>query len=73
LLEVDQDGASRLRIAQEPAPRVASLAALLAASAAGFLSRHCLGPKEFNRIGKCFKEEQRCTAPWRTDRELGWV
>jgi hypothetical protein len=39
LLEVDQDSASRLRIAQEPAPRVASLAALLAASAAGFLSR----------------------------------
>jgi len=39
LLEFDQDSASRLRIAQEPAPRVANLAALLAASAAGFLSR----------------------------------
>jgi hypothetical protein len=39
LLKVDQDSASRLRIAQEPAPCVVSLAALLAASAAGFLSR----------------------------------
>jgi hypothetical protein len=70
LLEVDQDSASRLRIAREPAPRVASLAALLAASAAGFL---CLGREEFNLTGKCFKEEQQCTAPWRTSRELGWV
>jgi hypothetical protein len=33
----------------------------------------CLGREEFNLIGKCFKEEQQCTAPWRTSRELGWV
>jgi len=33
----------------------------------------CLGREEFNRIGKCFKEEQQCTALWRTSRELGWV
>jgi hypothetical protein len=33
----------------------------------------CLGREEFNLIGKCFKEEQQCTALWRTSRELGWV
>jgi hypothetical protein len=33
----------------------------------------CLDREEFNLIGKCFKEKQQCTTPWRTSREPGWV